>query len=69
MLIIMIMSSKARSDGGELENQFILRVPQVRWFSLRPGVNLILPLVIFSCCGFQKDPMIIMFDCLLLVKR
>ena len=59
---MLIMSSKARSDGGELENQFILRVPQVTWVSLRAGVNLMLLLVIFSCCGFQKVFMLIMFD-------
>ena len=67
---MLMMSSKARSDGGELENQFILRVPQVRWVSLRAGVNLMLLHVIFSCCGFQKVFMIITCDGhVLLVKR
>ena len=58
---MLIMSSKARSDGGELENQFILRVPQVKWVSSRAGVILVLLLAIFSCCVFLLVFMIIMF--------
>ncbi|XP_078369136.1 transcription initiation factor TFIID subunit 7-like [Oculina patagonica] len=33
------MSSKTRSDGGELENQFILRVPQVYASALRHAIQ------------------------------
>lgn len=36
---MLIMSSKARSDGGELENQFILRVPQVYASALRLAIQ------------------------------
>ena len=59
------MSSKAKSDGGELENQFILRVPQVRWVSSRAGVDLILQLVIF---GFAAFCIKVFYDHFFLVK-
>ena len=38
-LVFSIMSSKSKFDGGELENQFILRVPQAYASALRHAIQ------------------------------